>query len=270
MSFGLSIEAPQALINGGGLASGSSANYTYALVNKGDFADVTGTANNSNVPGTLSLDHYPDIVAKLAFDPGFGHYEIYGLERFFSDRTLISGNRNNNTTNGWGAGGAVLLPVMPKVIDLEGRFLIGDGIGRYGSAQFSDVVVNPTTGKLDPIHEWEALLGLVAHVNSRFDLYAYAGKEQVSEKDVLGKTGGFGNPAYASLALLNEGSTASSSLVQANAVEQGTIGGWYSFYKGSFGSMRIGLSYSLSHLLIYGLPSENMNIVMVSFRYYPF
>jgi hypothetical protein len=70
--------------------------------------------------------------------------------------------------------------------------------------------------------------------------------------------------------LLTEGSTVSSSLVQASGVQQATIGAWYSFYKGIYGLMRVGLSDSYTNLSIFGLPAEKMNTVMVSFRYYPF
>ena len=34
--------------------------------------------------------------------------------------------------------------------------------------------------------------------------------------------------------------------------------------------MRVGLSDSYSRLHIFDMPNENMNVVMVSFRYYPF
>ncbi len=270
VSAGLSVEAPQAIITGGGLASGSSGNYTYKLANPADFADVTGTANNSNLPGSLSLDQYPDIVGKVAFDPGFGHYEIYGLGRFFTDRTLVTGTHNNNTAFGWGAGGAVLLPVIPKLLEFQGSILAGQGIGRYGSAGLYDAVVNPNSGKLDPLTEVLALVGLVAHPTDRLDVYGYAGMEQASRKDVQGTTGGFGNAAYAPIALLTEGNTTSSSAVQASGVQQATIGAWYSFYKGSYGLMRVGLSDSYTKLSIFGLPDEKMNVVMLSFRYFPF
>ena len=56
--------------------------------------------------------------------------------------------------------------------------------------------------------------------------------------------------------------------VQASGILQGTAGLWYDFYKGKFGKMRIGASYSYSKLHIFNLPSENENIVMLSFRYY--
>ena len=206
----------------------------------------------------------------MALDPGFGHYEAYGVGRFFTDRTLIGGSRDNSTTFGWGAGGAVLLPLVPKFLDFQGSFLAGQGIGRYGSAGFADVVVNPITGKLNPLTEVEALVGLVAHPTDLLDIYGYAGMEQAQRQAIIGTTGGFGNPAYATPSLLTEGSTATSSLVQASGVEQATLGFWYSFYKGSYGLMRVGLSDSYSRLHIFNLPNESMNIVMMSLRYYPF
>jgi len=277
VSAGVSVEAPQAIITGGGLTAGSTAvsghssDYTYHLANPADYAYIYNTTNNSNMPGSLSLDQYPDLVAKVAVDPGFGHYEVYGLGRFFTDRTLVGTTHDNNTTFGWGAGGGMLLPVVPKLLDFQGSILAGQGIGRYGSCGFSDAVVNPITGKLDALTEVEAMVGLIARPTDRLNIYGYAGMEQESRKDILGTTGGFGNPAYAPLALLTEGSTVSSSLVQAASVSQGTIGFWYSFYKGIYGEMRVGLSDSLTHLVIFGgLPNENMNITMISLRYYPF
>ena len=273
VSVGLSVEAPQAIITGGGLPSGAAANYTYRLYNPANFADVTSTSNNSNEPGSLSLDEYPDIVGKVAIDPGFGHWEAYGLARFFTDRTLVNSSHSNETTFGWGAGAAVLLPVVPKYVDFQGSFLAGKGIGRHGSAQFSDVVVNPITGKLNPIAGVEALVGLVAHPNDRLDIYGYAGIEQFSKNAVLNAgsfMAGFGNPNYASQSLIQEGSTASAAFVQANTSEQATLGFWYSFYKGKYGLMRAGLQDSYTRLRIFNLPSENINTVMMSLRYYPF
>jgi hypothetical protein len=271
VSAGLSVEAPQTILTGGKLTTSSLPNnYTYQLANTNNYAYTTGTTNNSNLPGSMSLDQYPDIVGKVAFDPGFGHYEAYGLARFFNDRTLVNNSHSNNTTVGWGAGGAVLLPVAPKLLDFQGSILAGQGIGRYGSAGLYDAVVNPNTGKLDPLTEVLALVGLVAHPNNRTDIYGYAGMEQASRKDVQGTTGGFGNAAYAPIALLAEGNTTSSSYVQASGVQQATIGFWYSFYQGIYGKMRVGLSDSYTKLSIFGMPDEKMNVVMVSFRYYPF
>jgi hypothetical protein len=273
---GLSLEAPQAIITGGGLLAGNSSgfattsNYTFRLDNPSNFADVTSTTNNSNLPGSLSLDEYPDIAGKVAFDPGFGHYEVYGVGRFFTDRTLVNGVRSNNTTFGWGVGGAVLLPLVPKLLDFQASLLMGKGIGRYGSAQMFDVVVNPITGKLDPLTEVMALLGLVVHPSDRLDVFGYAGMEQAARKSVLGTTGGFGNPAYAPAGLVTEGSTANSSLAQMASVRQAIVGAWYSFYKGSYGLMRVGLTGAYTRFRVFGLPDESLDTVMMSLRYYPF
>jgi hypothetical protein len=93
--------------------------------------------------------------------------------------------------------------------------------------------------------------------------------EKESHKDVVGTTGGFGNPNYVSILFEEEGGNGGAAgLVQASGVLQGTVGLWYDFYKGKFGKMRIGASYSYSKLSIFSLPGENENIVMLSFRYY--
>ena len=131
-------------------------------------------------------------------------------------------------------------------------------------------MVNPITGKLDPLTEAQALAGFIAHVDARLDAYTYAGFEQATRKDIYGTTGGFGNPAYAPAGLIMEGSTASSSNVQATAAEQITGGFWYSFYKGAYGMMRVGVQDSYTRLRIFNLPNENLNTIMVSLRYYPF
>jgi hypothetical protein len=270
---GLSVESPQALLTAGNLVGGGAVGYNYALLGAGNYAYTT-SATNSNLSNAVSLDQYPDIVEKVAVDPGFGHYEVYGLQRFFTDRTLFNVSRSNNTTFGYGIGGAALLPVVPKLIDLQGSVLWGRGIGRYGSAQFNDVVVNPITGKLDPISEVEVLVGVIGHPTDRLELWAYGGLEKESHKDVVGTTGGFGNPAYVSIGCEEEGgicpggAAGAVGFVQASGVLQGTVGLWYDFYKGKFGKMRIGASYSYSKLSIFSLPGENESIGMLSFRYY--
>jgi hypothetical protein len=52
------------------------------------------------------------------------------------------------------------------------------------------------------------------------------------------------------------------------------VGGWNKFYQGKAGMMEVGLSYSYLHRSTFegtgGAPTTNDNIVMLSFRYYPF
>ena len=167
----------------------------------------------------------------------------------------------------------MLLPVVPKLVDFQASFLYGKGNGRYGASGLYDAVVNPITGKLDPIQETQILLGLVGHPTNRLDVYVYAGVERESNKDIYnagGVHGGFGNPVYAPPGLEFEGNSASSTYVQASAVQQIAVGAWYSFYKGKMGVMSVGLTDAYTRLDIFGLRNETLNTIMSCFRYYPF
>ena len=281
VSVGLSLESPQAIVTAGGLSATpptGSSNYSGALLGTGNAFYNVSTTNNSNLPtgggtSSLTLDEYPDIAAKIALDPGFGHYEAYALGRAFTDRTLINGSRSNETRFGWGAGAAVLLPVVPKFVDFEASFLGGEGIGRYGAAGMYDAVVNPLTGELDPIREIQVLTGVVVHATSNLDLYTYAGMEKESRRDIYssrGVTGGFGAAAYAPIGLNIEGNSASSSLAQASSVGQIIIGGWYTFYKGKYGLMNVGVSDAYTRVQVFGIGGETLNTIMACIRYYPF
>ena len=50
--------------------------------------------------------------------------------------------QRTSDTAGWGAGGGVIVPVMPKLVDLNGSALVGRGIGRYGSAGLGQCDLN--------------------------------------------------------------------------------------------------------------------------------
>ena len=45
-----------------------------------------GASNTYNTGSNYTANPSPDLVAKIAFDPGFGHYEIFGLADRFTDR----------------------------------------------------------------------------------------------------------------------------------------------------------------------------------------
>jgi hypothetical protein len=115
---------------------------------------------------------------------------------------------------GWGVGGSVLLPVIPKFLDLQGSVLTGQGLGRYGSSQLADVTIGPD-GTLQPLRTTQILLGAIAHPWAGFDLYGYAGQEQVSANFWSQKVGaaptvqgGYGNPAYLDGGCFNPAATA--------------------------------------------------------------
>jgi hypothetical protein len=243
-----------------------------------------------------SADEFPDVVEKVAFDPGWGHYELFGLQRFFSDRvyvTAIPGSGTDKTHFGWGVGGSVLMPVVPKYVDFTASVLAGQGIGRYGSAQLADVTIGPT-GVLVPLPSTQFLLGAVGHVTPDLDVYGYAGQEQVNAKfyNVAGTPIGYGNPAYVNNGCLleNQGSgtagyndpiAGTTCTANVHRSQELTVGFWQNLYKGPFGRVTTGLQYEYVRLQAFpgaptgaGTPNQglnpNNNVVMASLRYYPF
>ncbi len=67
-------------------------------------AGATNIMNAFN--GTYTANPAPDIVVKAAFDPGFGHYEIFGLADRFADRVFPCGEVATATTVCNGVAGA--------------------------------------------------------------------------------------------------------------------------------------------------------------------
>jgi hypothetical protein len=103
----------------------------------------------NNTPGAtgVSTDMAPDLIAKIVFEPGWGHYEVKALGRFFRDRI----DSRNNYTAGFGL--AAILPAHKKI---EFQGLAGSGIGRYGAGAGSDVTLRPD-GSIVPIRALQAL-----------------------------------------------------------------------------------------------------------------
>lgn len=256
---GLSVESPQALVNAG-------PNVPTTCTNSSCFLTAGGSGFTS---ATLySTDIAPDLIAKLAFEPGYGHYEIYGLERTFYDRS----NGSNNTTYGGGVGAGAIMPIIEKHLDFQLSGLYGNGVGRYGSVQLPDVTVKPD-GSLATITGLELLAGLIGHPDEDWDVYGYAGEERVS-KQAYGTANGYGNLNYDNSQCKLPTGTAAHCVANTSSVWQLTAGAWWKFYHGSYGTMKAGLQDSYTERNIFGGtgggPSTNDNITMVSFRYYPF
>ena len=85
-AFGLSIENPAELVynSTGAVANGGNVGgWLVNYANAGNsFLGSGGYANN------FATDVAPDIIGKAAFDPGWGHYEVFGIARFFNDNTF--------------------------------------------------------------------------------------------------------------------------------------------------------------------------------------
>ncbi len=255
----LSLESPQTLIfNGPNAASGAPT-----------FNNGGGSLLNSTT--TYSTDVAPDMIAKLAFDPGYGHYEIYGIGRYFRDRNHF----HNSTIMGGGAGAAAILPIIDKKLDFQISGLAGSGIGRYGSAQLPDVTIKPDGG-LAAVQSFDILAGLIGHPTEHWDLFMYGGREQARKKAYAsgGNGFGYGSGLYDNTGCNTEGAALTTCVANTSAVSQITGGLWWKFYKGNFGTMQLGAQDSFTKRDTFSghgvSPSTNENIAFVSLRYYPF
>jgi hypothetical protein len=273
--LGVSVENAQTLLT----ASGAATNYVIGGPGLG--------AGLYNQFANYSSNVSPDYVVKLAFQPGFGHYEIFGLASDFRDRIYpnataakpsVAGATNSNVWGGgWGANARWLL--YQKHIETGVHFLGGKGVGRYGDDTLADVTVNPA-GQERPLQNYQALVSLEWH-SPKWDFYGYGGGEYVGRTwytNAAGKPEGYGSPLFSNVGCQTEtlpgtgqgsGSTyyatgagyqpglATSCVGQNKSVVEGTTGFWYKPYNGPKGRLQIGMQYSYlvrTAWVGYGLP----------------
>ena len=291
--FGVSIEQPAAVFPGG--VSTGTVSPPAPIVTS--INNTCTSASHLNGTTTCSNDIAPDIIEKFALDPGFGHYEIFGLQRWFTDQvaiTTVPNSWSQAVTFAWGVGGSVLLPVIPKVLDLQGSVLYGQGVGRYMTSQLPDAVIGPS-GALTPVTGLSFLLGAVAHPFEGSDIYAYYGEDRsyANSWTVAGTLGGWGNPNFVNNGCVNQNLTGGTlgtfntpiagftCTFDVQKAQEFTIGFWQDLYKGDMGRVRTGLQYEYVRLTAFpGVPTgpgtpnagltPNNNIAFVSLRYYPF
>ena len=242
---------------------------------------AAGASNAYASTTNVTTDSLPDIVAKVAVDPGYGHYELFGVMRWFRSRYTLTGAQDNQTTHGTGIGASVLLPLVPKLLDFQASVLAGTGVGRYGSTGEPDATVNPTTGALAAIRGFQTMGGLTLHLDP-VTLFGYVGLEKVDSRSfnvAQGTAGtiygyGYGNALFSNAGCEGPEGTSLTCSGNTNYIASGTAGGWWKFYQGPLGNMQVGLTDTYLKRQAFegvgGAPSTNMNIVAVSFRYYPF
>ncbi|MGD0508598.1 MAG: hypothetical protein ABSA27_12420 [Terriglobales bacterium] len=240
---------------------------------------VPGASNTYNTGGTYTANPAPDLIAKIAFDPGFGHYEIFGLADRFTDRvfpcvlnfastacgTLTAAptaaiNAYNASKEGGGFGANARWTFANKHVVFGLHGFGGSGIGRYGAAQLSDLSIN-ADGTIHLIKGLQGLTTLEYH-SKKLDIYAYTGAEYAGRTDdsyvspATSKTVyvGYGSPffnnsgCYTELPpTVNTGFTPTSPancIGDTRAVIEGTLGFWYRFYNGPKGRFQFGTQYS--------------------------
>lgn len=258
--LGASIENAQAIFS----ASGNAQNFVLGSAGAG--------GGLYNASATYSFNPSPDFVFKAAAEPGFGHFEVFGVVRRFRDRVYPGagvgsavGAYNFSTTAG-GVGANARVSFYHKHIDVGGHFLGGDGMGRYGSSGLPDATVNPD-GTLALLKSAQGLGTLEFHT-AKLDVYFNTGGEFVGRHYAFngaGKTVGYGSPTANNLGCYTEGDpgsptggqlpTSSSGFLPSSPasatcsgttrnVLEGTAGFWYRFYKGPKGTFQIGSQYS--------------------------
>ena len=168
------------MLPGGAFGLGSSPN---AQVPAATFASsLTPGANG------ISTDLAPDFVGKIVFEPGWGHYEIKGISRWF--RARFDGR--NRAAPGAGLGVAALLPISGKLeLPLEG--LAGRGFGRYAAAVGPDLAMGPD-GSVHLIRATQAIGGLDWKPTQTLQVYSYVGLELYGRTSFPGSTVGYGSP----------------------------------------------------------------------------
>lgn len=268
---GLSIESPQTTFgSGAGPNCLTGAQAGTALGGTLNYAQCGGP--NVNTIQSYSDNVAPDIIAKIAADPGWGHYELYGLMRFMGGRVsyAASGTGKSYQTTGEGIGGGMILPLIPKKLDFQVSGLIGQGVGRYASGQLADATFS-STGSIEPLSEYSIMGGFVGHPIPAVDIYAYGGAEGVSRKGLYGNA----NTVVGTCAEMGACNAVTSSLVE------GTVGGWWRVVKSTYGTVQAGVQYeyiarnAFSGLAAAGstrtvAPTTNENMFLFSVRYLPF
>ncbi|HKW16318.1 MAG TPA: hypothetical protein VJO35_02295 [Terriglobales bacterium] len=260
--LGGSVENAQGLFS----ASGQAQNFLLGSAGTGG-----GLYNGS---ATYTFNPSPDFIFKAAAEPGFGHFELFGVIRDFRDRVYPGGTgaspapvavgAYNFSTHAAGVGANARISILHKHVDLAGHFLGGDGMGRYGSSTLPDVTVNPN-GTLALLKSYQGLGTLEFHY-PKLDVYFNVGGEFVGrhyEFNGKGAAVGYGSPTANNSGCYVEvdpGSptggqfpTSSSGFLPASPgnctantrnVIEGTAGFWYRFYKGPKGTVQWGPQYS--------------------------
>ncbi len=314
-----SIEAPQATVGGRGFSSVSTTTVGSAstATTGNTFTDAPGNGGGLyNFVDTTgySVNKAPDVIVKAALDPGWGHYEIFGIYSDFQNRAYPCGVVGTNSTDtappavptsipclatgnfavsaagaftdsrsGGGGGASFKVPLFAKHLEIGGKGVYGDGIGRYGSGQLADLTFRPD-GTAALIRSGHGLGTIELHATKKLDIYAYYGGEYASRAAYKGynsitivktpaipgtlttpaipatttttfklnQIGGYGSP-------FANNSGCSTELPPANQLtpsgggtcagdtrylQEGTIGFWHRFYQGPKGGMRWGVQYA--------------------------
>ncbi len=269
---------------------------------------ITSVSTSCTPAATYSFNATPDFIVKAAVEPGFGHYEVFGILSRFRDRIYPCGepaaasNCNgaisalgsyNNSLNAGGFGANARITLF-KQLDLGAHALVGQGVGRYGTGGLPDSTVH-ADGTLAPLRSYQGLATVEWHTK-RVDLYINAGEEYVARRwqfDPNNPTNpftpvGYGSQLFNVTGCYSEtappltgtngftfGSLSKCSADTKSLVE-GTIGFWIKAHSGPHGRLQFGPQYSYvsryawtgTNGIGFSAPHGIDNMFFTSFRYY--
>jgi hypothetical protein len=253
-AFGLSFENPQLLYtaslagntpyavlgsagnNGGAYnATISACSPSTSIVNYTNQAETTsdGSTVNIAVPvyktvnscanvTNISFNTAPDILAKMALDPGWGHYEVFAIARM-AHETVYPGETTNsnlygglkdyngnpvapalttagsysNTIGLGGVGASLRVPLVANVFTFGAKGLVGSGVGRYGDTTLSDVTAH-ADGEFASLRNVSGLFTVELTPDPRWAIYLNYGGDYAGRNSDSGLT--LGGPSAAQAA----------------------------------------------------------------------
>ena len=236
-----------------------------------------GASNSYNTTSNYSFNPSPDVIAKVAFDPGFGHYEVFGLFDRFRDRifpcvdvsaTAVCDNSKipgpnalgafNASKNGGGVGANARWGLHNKLVVFGLHGFGGSGLGRYGAGQLADASIN-ANGTVHLVKGYQGLGTLEFHTK-KLDVYFYGGGEYASRTadfdPVLKTEVGYGAPLFSDTGCYSETVPVTTGTAGFNPgnlskctadtrfLGEATGGFWYRFYSGPKGRFQFGTQYS--------------------------
>ena len=311
--FAVSMENPQATVTTHGNASNfllGSAGAGGGLYNAGITACSTSSTGvtTCSPAASYSFNPSPDIIAKLAFEPGFGHYEIFGIYSRFRDRVFPCAENFasagcgsltaasavqafNSSKNGGGVGANARWSFDKKRVDFGLHAFAGRGVGRYSASGLADASIH-ADGTLDLIRTYQGLATLEWH-GPKLDVYLNAGADYAGRTwdfdPISGKSVGYGSPNFGNSGCYTETSpivttgfvpgSLSGCTADTRVVYEGTVGFWFKPYDGSKDKVNRGriqwgpqFSYVDRHAWSgAGTPNEPHGLdgmIYTSFRYY--
>ncbi|MFZ3217901.1 MAG: hypothetical protein WA192_17710 [Candidatus Acidiferrales bacterium] len=198
---------------------GATTTYTNFLIGQ------PGTGGGLYNPlANYSYNPAPDLIFKAVLEPGFGHYEIFGIVSQFRDRVFPCATASatapctldpaimapsavlasNDSRTGGGVGANARWSLLAKKVDLGVHFLGGSGVGRYGTAGLADATIRPD-GTIALLRSYQALGTLQFHPTPKLDVYLNVGGEYVSRGQYTKAGATLPNEGYGALGFNNAG-----------------------------------------------------------------